>query len=145
MPVLAAAWVAAAAAPCAAMTSGAHPASEAASEVDPAHAHHTMSGSDAQRPASAHARPDCPHCGPLSSDHAPDDAARHALCASADAAVAKDATAKLAKRDLVAGLPEIGPPMPSRPVLQLADGWRRSADPPASPLARHLRFCVFLN
>jgi hypothetical protein len=116
-----------------------------ASDVDTVHAHDAMRAPDAQLSASAHHRPGCPHCGPLSSDHPPDDAAKHALCASADAAVAKDTTAKLAKRDLGIGPLALGVGMPSLPVLRLADGWRRSSDPPLPLLPRHLRFCVFLN
>jgi len=140
MPALVAAWIAAAAAPCAAMASD----EPGASEVDTTHAHHAMP-SDVQPPTSAHHPPGCPHCGLLSSDHAPEDAAKHALCASADATVAKDATAKLAKRDLGVGPPALGLRAPSLPALDLTDGWRRNADPPLPLLPRHLRFCVFLN
>ena len=90
VPVLAAAWIGAAAAPCAAMTSDGHGATDA----DAAHVHHAMPSVDAQSTGGEPSRPGCPHCGPSSSDHAPGDAAAHARCAAGETAVAKDAGAK---------------------------------------------------
>ncbi|HSG64850.1 MAG TPA: hypothetical protein VLD39_07610 [Gammaproteobacteria bacterium] len=138
-PLLAAAWISTAAAPCMAMTSD----GQGGQAADVAHAHHAVALSDTRRAGAEHAGPGCPHCGPSSSHDG--DGATHARCASGGTAVVKDAGAKLAKRDLAVGSLDIRLDGSSLPVAYFTESPSPGSDPPWPSLPRHLRFCVFLN